>query len=210
MNKKRKNPEDDNNNKNNINNKVTENNTSYFARGRKKRKQYMKIIIPAIVGVIAISIVLAVLFPGSNTYAKYGAIGSAHEHAALIVDLNGTKINFAQPKYMIRSNYIHMENHNGAPDGTTLHRHATMVPIGEFLKSLRMDISNGCFITDENKRFCENNNSKLTYYINGNQTKDIMGYVLKDDDRILIHYGNQSSSEVNNDMQELNNLTINR
>ena len=209
MNKKRKNPED-NNNKNNINNKVTENSTSYFARGRKKRKQYMKIIIPVIVGVIAISIVIAMLFPGSNTYAKYGVIGSAHEHAAFIVDLNGTKFNFAQPKYMIRSNYIHMENHNGAPDGTTLHRHATMVPIGEFLKSLRMDISNGCFITDENKRFCENNNSKLAYYINGNQTKDIMGYVLKDDDRILILYGNQSSSEVNNDIQELNNVTINR
>jgi hypothetical protein len=209
MNKKRKNPED-NNNKNNINNKVTENNTSYFARGRKKRKQYMKIIIPAIVGVIAISIVLAMLFPGSNTYAKYGAIGSEHVHAAFIVDLNGTKINFAQPKYMIRSNYIHMENHNGAPDGTTLHRHATMVPIGEFLKSVGMDISNGCFITDENKRFCENNNSKLAYYINGNQTKDIMGYVLKDDDRILILYGNQSSSEVNNEIQELNNVTINR
>jgi hypothetical protein len=209
MNKKRKNPED-NNNKNNINNKVTENNTSYFARGRKKRKQYMKIIIPAIVGVIAISIVLAMLFPGSNTYAKYGAIGSEHVHAAFIVDLNGTKINFAQPKYMIRSNYIHMENHNGAPDGTTLHRHATMVPIGEFLKSVGMDISNGCFITDENKRFCENNNSKLAYYINGNQTKDIMGYVLKDDDRILILYGNQSSSEVNNDIQQLNNVTINR
>jgi len=209
MNKKRKNPED-NNNKNNINNKVTENNTSYFARGRKKRKQYMKIIIPAIAGVIAISIVLAMLFPGSNTYTKYGVVGSAHEHAALIVDLNGTKINFAQPKYMIRSNYIHMENHNGAPDGTTLHRHATMVPIGEFLKSVRMDISNGCFITDENKRFCENNNSKLTYYINGNQTKDIMGYVLKDDDRVLILYGNQSPSEVNNEIQELNNVTINR
>ncbi len=209
MNKKRKNPED-NNNKNNINNKVTESNTSYFARGRKKRKQYMKIIIPAIVGVIAISIVLAMLFPGSNTYAKYGAIGSEHVHAAFIVDLNGTKINFAQPKYMIRSNYIHMENHNGAPDGTTLHRHATMVPIGEFLKSVGMDISNGCFITDENKRFCENNNSKLAYYINGNQTKDIMGYVLKDDDRILILYGNQSSSEVNNDIQQLNNVTINR
>jgi hypothetical protein len=209
MNKKKINPED-NNNKNNINNKVTENNTSYFARGRKKRRQYMKIIIPAIVGVIAISIVLAMLFPGSNTYAKYGAIGSEHVHAAFIVDLNGTKINFAQPKYMIRSNYIHMENHNGAPDGTTLHRHATMVPIGEFLKSVRMDISNGCFITDENKRFCGNNNAKLAYYINGNQTKDIMGYVLKDDDRILILYGNQSSSEVNNEIQELNNVTINR
>ena len=43
-----------------------------------------------------------------------------------------------------------------------------------------------------------------------NQTKDIMGYVLKDDDRIFILYGNQSSSEVNNEIQELNNVTINR
>ena len=206
MNKKRKNPADDNNK----NNKVEDNNTSYFSRGRKKRKQYMKIIIPVIVGVIAISIVLAMLFPGSNTYAKYGVIGSAHEHAALTVDLNGTKINFAQPKYMVRSNYIHMETYNGAPDGTTLHRHATMVPIGEFLKSVRMDISNGCFKTDDNKNFCENENTKLTYYINGNQTNDIMEYVLKDNDRILIRYGNQNSSEVNNEIQELNNVTINR
>ena len=170
----------------------------------------MKIIIPAIIGVIAISIVLAIAFPGNNASAKYGMIGSAHEHAALIVDLNGTNINFAQPKYMLRSNYIHMENHNGTLDGTTLHKHATKVPIGEFLKSIRMDISNGCFITDVNKQFCENKNLKLRYYINGNETKDIMNYVLKDNDRILILYGNQSSNEVNHKMQELNNITINK
>src|ERR687890_1683718 len=209
MNKKRKDT-GNNNNKNNSSMKEENNNTSYFAKGRRKRKQYMKIIIPAIVGIIAITIVLAILFPRNDVSATYGTLGSAHEHAALLVDLNGTKIDFAKQKYMVRSNYIHMESYNGTLDGTTLHKHAAKVPIGEFLKSLRMDISNGCFITDENKRFCENNNSKLTYYINGNQTKDIMGYVLKDDDRILIHYGNQSSSEVNNDMQELNNLTINR
>ncbi len=207
MNKKKRNIETDSNNKNN---KEQFNNTSYFARSRKKRKQYLKIIIPAIIGIIVISIVLAIAFPGNNASAKYGLIGSAHEHAALIVDLNGTNINFAQPKYMLRSNYIHMENHNGTLDGTTLHKHATKVPIGEFLKSIRMDISNGCFITDENKHFCENKNLKLRYYINGNETKDIMNYVLKDNDRILILYGNQSLNEVNHKMQELNNITINK
>ena len=103
-----------------------------------------------------------------------------------------------------------MESYNGTLDGTTLHKHATKVPIGEFVKSLRMDISNGCFITDENKRYCDSENSKLRFYVNGNQTNDIMGYVLNDDDRILVIYGNQSSSEIKNELQELNNIRINK
>ncbi len=87
-----------------------------------------------------------------------------------------------------------MEIHNGILDGITLHRHATNVPLGEFLKSINMDVSNGCFIIDDNKHYCENKNLKLSSYVNGNKTKDIMGYVLKDNDRILITYGNQSQS----------------
>jgi hypothetical protein len=210
MNKKRKDTGNNNNNKNNSNTKEENNNTSYFAKGRRKRKQYMKIIIPAIVGIVAISIVLAILFPRSDVSATYGTLGSAHEHAAFLLNLNGTKFDFAQQKYMVRSNYIHMESYNGTLDGTTLHKHATDVPIGEFVKSIRMDISNGCFITDENERFCDNENSKLRFYVNGNQTEDIMGYVLNDDDRILIVYGNQSSSEIENELQELNNIRVNK
>jgi hypothetical protein len=48
-----------------------------------------------------------------------------------------------------------------------------------------MDISNGCFMTDENKHFCEDKNLKLRYYVNGNETKDITNYVLKDNDKIF-------------------------
>ncbi len=210
MNKRRKSVENNSNNKSNTDNKEENTNTSYFARGRKKRKQYMKIVIPAIVGVIAITIALAIAFPGNNASANYGMIGSAHDHAAFVVDLNGTKIDFAQPKYMVRSNYIHMENYNGTEDGITLHKHSSKVPIGEFLKSLRMDALDGCFITDNNTRFCENDDLKLRYYINGNQSEDIMGYSLNDDDRILVIYGNQSSSEIHNELQELNNITINK
>lgn len=201
------------------NNKKTDNNPSnvdknnsesYFARGRKKRNKYIRIIIPAIIGVIALGIALALVFPSENIAAKYGQIGSAHEHAALLIYLNGTKVDLAQPKYMVRSNYIHVENFNGTLDGTTIHKHAINVPLGEFLKSLRMNIENGCFVTDNNQKYCNNNNFKLRFYVNGNETKDIMSYVLNDDDRILITYGNQNSTEIKKEMQELNKLPINK
>lgn len=212
MNRKKKITDKDEDIKKNNNYDKNDYNTdnSYFARGRKKRKQYMKIIVPALIGVIGISIVLAMLFPGDNVAARYGNLGSAHDHAALMINLNGTTLDLAQQKYMVRSNYIHIESYNGTLDGTTVHKHASNVPIGEFLKSLRMDVSDGCFITDNNQRFCDNNEYKLAFYVNGNETNDIMNYVLNDDDRILITYGKQNMTEVNKQIQELNEIPINK
>ncbi len=87
MSKKKKNTDIDSN-KNDASNKDDSNNSSYFARGRKKRKQYLKIIVPIVVGIAALAIVLAIFFPSENVAAKYGALGSAHEHAALLINLN--------------------------------------------------------------------------------------------------------------------------
>jgi hypothetical protein len=197
-------------NKNNTANKDSKSDESYFARGRKKRKQYLKIIIPVVIGVVAVTTVLAILFPGDNVAARYGDLGSAHEHAALLISLNGTDVDLAQQKYMVRSNYIHVESYNGTLDGTTLHKHSSNVPLGEFLKSIRMDISNGCFITDSNQRFCDTDEYRLTSYVNGNETNDIMNYVVNDDDRILITYNDQNSTELDREFEKLNNLPINK
>ena len=197
MSKKKKNSDVDSN-KNNAPNKDDNNDSSYFARGRKKRKQYLKIIVPVVVGIAALAIVLAIFFPSENVAAKYGALGSAHEHAALLINLNGTNLDLA------------LETYNGTLDGTTIHKHSSNVPISEFLKSIRMDASNGCFITDSNQRFCDNDQYKLKFYVNGNQTKDIMSYVINDDDRILITYGKENTTEINRQLQELNNLPINK
>ena len=209
MSKKKKNADNDGNKKDSIN-KDQSNDSSYFARGRKKRKQYLKIIVPSIIGIIVIGVVLAILFPSENVAAKYGALGSAHEHAALLISLNGTDLDLAQQKYMVRSNYIHVESHNGTLDGTTVHKHSINVPMGEFFKSLRMDASNGCIITDTTLRYCNDTDYKLSFYVNGNKTNDIMSYVLKDDDRILITYGKQNSTELDREFQKLDELPINK
>lgn len=211
MSKRKKNIDNDVNKNNNTSNKNDNaNDSSYFARGRKKRKQYMKIIIPIVVGIIGLAVVLAILFPGDNVAARYGDLGSAHEHAAILINLNGTNVDLAQQKYMVRSNYIHIESYNGTLDGSTIHKHATNVPMGEFLKSIRMDIVDGCFITDSNQRFCNEDQYELRFYVNGNEVEDIMNYVPNDNDRILITYGKQNSTEINEQLQELNNLPINK
>lgn len=209
MSKKKKNSDIDSN-KNNASNKNDNNDNSYFARGRKKRKQYLKIIVPVVIGIAALAIVLAIFFPSEDVAAKYGALGSAHEHAAVLINLNGTTLDLAQQKYMVRSNYIHVESYNGTLDGTTIHKHSSNVPMGEFLKSIRMDASDECFITDSNQRFCDDDQYGLSFYVNGEETQDIMSYVPNDDDRILITYGKENTTEINRQLQELNSLPINK
>jgi hypothetical protein len=82
--------------------------------------------------------------------------------------------------------------------------------MGEFLKSIRMDASDECFITDSNQRFCDDDQYRLSFYVNGDETQDIMSYVPNDDDRILITYGEENTTEVNRQLQELNSLPINK
>jgi hypothetical protein len=180
---------------------------SYFAVGRRKRKRYMKIIVPAIIGVVAVAIISAIaisLQPSSND--NYGPVGSAHEHAAFLVMLDRVPINFSQSQYQVKSNLIHVEN----GDGTTLHRHATGVPFIEFLKSVDMDIQNGCFIADDGREYCDTADKKLRYFVNGNQTNSIANYVPNENDRILVVYGNEDESELKREIDALRQIPIRR
>lgn len=147
---------------------------------------------------------------GYSISSKYGELGSAHEHGALLIKLNGTTLDLAKQPYMVRSNYIHIGAYDGKLDGTTLHKYSTKVPMSEFFESIKMDISNGCFITDTDQRYCENDDYKLRFYVNGNEINDIMKYVMQDDDRILITYGKQNSTEIGEELKELNELPINK
>jgi hypothetical protein len=180
---------------------------SYFAAGRRKRKRYMKIVIPVIIAVVAVAIISTIIFSlQSNNSNKYGPIGSAHEHAAFLVKLDGVPIDFSQDKYQVKSRLIHVENN----DGTTLHRHATNVPFIEFLKSVNMDIRNGCFIGEDGREYCDTVDKKLRYFVNGNQTDSIADYVINDNDRILVIYGDENGNELKQEINALREIPIRR
>jgi hypothetical protein len=182
---------------------------SFFAVSRRKRKRYMKIIIPAVAAAVAITVISAIMFSAqanNNINSNYGPVGSAHEHAAFAIKLDKVPIDFSQDKYQVQSRLIHVENN----DGTTLHRHATGVPVGEFLKSIDMDIKNGCFILDDGREFCNTADKKLRYFVNGTEKESITDYVLNENDRMLVIYGDENNNEINQEINALRQVAIKR
>lgn len=174
---------------------------SYFAVIRKRRNRNLMIIVPAVIVLLGIMAYAVTVYSGhlERPSQNFGPLGSEHVHAAFAVKINGEKLDFSQEKYQVQSQYIHVENN----DGNTLHRHATGVPVGEFFASLGMNVTDSCFTLENKTSYCSNGNSNLEFYVNGNKTNSIANYVLKEDDRILIVYGNKNAMETQQDLDAL-------
>jgi len=181
---------------------------SYFDVTRKKRTKNLKTIILPIIAAVVIIAGISIYEFSQNTrsVAGFGPLGSAHEHAAFLVKVNGQNIDFSKPQYQVQSDYIHVEN----GDGTTLHRHATNVTFVDFLKSVKMDIDkkNNCLAFTNGTEYCDDdNNNKLRTFINGN-SESISDYVLNNNDRLLVIYGNETDEQIANALDEVNKIKI--
>ena len=175
------------------------------------------IIIPIIAAVIAVLAITGTRY--SSELNKFGTVGSAHEHAAFIINVNGTPIDFSQPQYQVKSRLIHVEG----GDGFTLHRHTDRVPFGEFLRSENMNLEDSCFsITEgttdqqgqpqeQQQEYCTNGTESLRAYVNGKELESpasLGDYILRDDDRILLIYGNQTADQLAQALSELEQIPI--
>lgn len=161
------------------------------------------------IGILVGSAVTASQFaaPARIDKDKFGGLGSDHKHSAFLIVLDGKLMDFSQPKYQVRSPYMHVEN----GDGTTLHRHSLFAPFGEFITSLRMDIKDGCFIMDDGTQYCNSSEKMLRFIVNGAEQQSIMDYIPKDNDRILIHYGDINDiAQINTEMKTLLGIPIGR
>ena len=165
----------------------------------------------AAVAVLVMGAVSAITTSPATQGAKFGGLGSAHVHAAFVLKIENHYIDFSNSQYQVKSPYIHVEN--GV--GTTLHKHATDAPFGEFLKSVGMSISeNGCFVllTDGagEKAYCPTDGKKLRFFVNevDHPPSSIMGYVLQDNDRFLVIYGDQTADEIKQELQRLKEIPI--
>lgn len=120
-----------------------------------------------------------------------GEPGSEHTHASVAFFIDGEQIDFAQQKYMLRSRHMHFE-HN---DGATIHKHAIGVNLPAFFASLDIRINQDCFMLDITKEYCNNEMKKLTFIRNGELMNNVYDE-LRDGDKILINYGNDSEEEL--------------
>lgn len=133
-----------------------------------------------------------------------GNLGDEHEHAALLVMIFGDQFDFSLPVYQIKTSWIHFEG----GDGNTIHRHASGVTLEYLFQSLKLGLDDKCFVFQDGREFCTNEDYSLKFYINDKQVSEIGYYVIEDEDRILISYGGETLTEIQEQLLELNNLEI--
>ena len=142
--------------------------------------------------------------PGAPENA--GRLGDEHIHASMLVKIFGDKFDFSTPNYQVKTSWIHFEN----SDGDTVHRHSTGVELEFMFNSMKIAIDDKCFVFPDGRQFCTNEDYSLKFYVNQQKVDDIRDYVVQEDDRILITYGNESQEEIDKQLAELNAQAINR
>ena len=142
--------------------------------------------------------------PGAPENA--GKLGGEHIHASMLVRIFGDKYDFSLPNYQIKSSWIHFEDQ----DGDTVHRHSSGVELEFLFNSLNIGLSEKCFIFADGRQFCTNDDYSLKYFVNHKPVSDIRGYVIQEDDRILISYGDETEDEIEEQLAELDSQMINK
>ena len=135
-----------------------------------------------------------------------GKLGDEHIHASMLVKIFGDKFDFSTPNYQVKTSWIHFEN----SDGDTIHRHSTGVELEYLFNSMNIGVDDKCFIFPDGRQFCTNEDYSLKFYINEKRVDDISEYIVQEDDRILITYGNEDQEAIEKQLAELNAQTINR
>ena len=142
--------------------------------------------------------------PGAPENA--GKLGDEHIHASLLVSIFGDKFDFSTPNYQVKTPWIHFENQ----DGDTIHRHSTGVELEFLFNSMSVGVDENCFVFPDGRQFCTNEDYSLKFYINQKRVDDIREYIVQEDDRILITYGNEDQEAIEKQLAELNAQAINR
>ena len=142
--------------------------------------------------------------PGAPMNA--GKLGAEHIHASILVSIFGDKFDFSTPNYQVKTPWIHFENQ----DGDTIHRHSTGVELEFLFNSMKIATDENCFVFPDGRQFCTNEDYSLKFYINQQLVEDIRKYVIQEDDRILITYGNEDQLAIDKQLAELNAQAINR
>ena len=177
-----------------------------FAAKRTQQKRKNTLLAVGILGLIGLIIGYASFTfvtmgtdtPGAPPGA--GKLGDEHEHASLLVRIFGDKFDFSATTYQIKSSWIHFEE----SDGNTIHRHSSGVTLNYLFESLGIGIDENCYIFNDGRQFCTNEDYSLKYFINGDRVNSINDYVVQNDDRILISYGSETEVQINQQLDELN------
>jgi hypothetical protein len=133
-----------------------------------------------------------------------GPLGGIHIHAGLLVLIYGQQFDFTSTAYQLKSPYINFQKGNGE----TVHMLATNVTMGYLFESVKIGLDNKCFTFPDKRAFCTNDKYTLKFFVNHHQVPDLSDYVFKDQDKLLISYGNENDTQINDQLARVDGLKL--
>ena len=132
-----------------------------------------------------------------------GRLGSAHVHSDIKVYVNGEEIRVYQQKNFEKNKFTHM--HPGKDEEDVIHVHATGITLKQFFNTLNIKLSRNCIIFEDGNEFCNDRSETLKYYVNGKINDETPDNEVKDLDKILITYGDESQTEIQKQLASIGN-----
>ncbi len=108
-----------------------------------------------------------------------------HIHSDFKVYINDKTIDFSVPMYQLQAKEIHLEH----GIGEEIHVHKGGITMGHFFETLGIEFSKTCIIIPVDGSFCNTEDKKLGFYVNGVENDEFENYEIKDLDKILVSYG---------------------
>jgi hypothetical protein len=151
------------------------------------------------------AIALALFFAGSAGIYKFiievpprapriipelGKAGSTHAHVSMLMFVGGDAVNFCEPRFMLKSQFVHFEDNNCR----VIHKHATGVTLPIFFKTIGVELGETCITLPFNaKQYCNDDTNHLRVMVNGGEVPipDLTYYELRNNDHVLINYGRE-------------------
>ena len=184
---------------------------SYVEKHQKQKLKYKLIALGIFGGIIAVLAISSYNFYELSTAVTpkgvpvgAGPLGGIHIHAGLLTMIYSQMFDYSTPAYQIKSPYISFQKDNGE----TVHILAANVTMGYLFDSLHIGLTDKCFIFPDKRQFCSDDKYTLKFYVNHKQVPSIHNYVPKDNDRILISYGNEDQAQINDQLARVDSFKL--
>ena len=184
---------------------------SFYQKRQKEQFKYKAIGLGILAGIIAVLAISGYNFYelSSHVTAKgapvgAGPLGGIHVHAGILTMIYGQQFDYSTPAYQIKSPYINFEKENGE----TVHLMASNVTLGYMFETLKIGLTDKCFTFPDKRSFCTDDKYSLKFFIDHHQVPDISNYVIKDNDRILISYGNENDTQINEQLSKVDGFKL--
>lgn len=184
---------------------------SFYEKRQKQQFKYKAIGIGVLAGVVAVLAISSYNFYILSTQVVpqgvppgAGQLGNVNIQAGILTMIYGQQFDYSSTAYQVKNAYIDFEKENGE----TIHMHAANVTLGFLYNSLNIGLTDNCFTFPDKRAFCTDDKYSLKFFINHHQVQDISNYVIKQNDRILISYGNENSTQIDAQLAKLDSFTL--